>query len=88
MLEKALQNTGSKNYKIGNSQSASLLAHITINCFAVHQKKLTLLLIDQAKNCLIWLYVLHPLACQFYPGLAFFLYTATIFMACLFVCKT
>ena len=34
------------------------------------------------------LYVLHPLACQFYPGLAFFLYTAAVFVACLFVCKT
>ena len=52
MSEKAPQNTGNKNYKIGNSQSASLLAHITINCFAVDQKKLMLLLIDQAKNLL------------------------------------
>ena len=34
------------------------------------------------------LYILHPLACQFYPGLAFFLYTAAVFVACLFVCKT
>lgn len=34
------------------------------------------------------LYILHPLARQFYPGLAFFLYTASVFVACLFVCKT
>lgn len=34
------------------------------------------------------LYVLHPLARQFHPGLAFFLYTAAVFVACLFVCKT
>ena len=34
------------------------------------------------------LYILHPLARQFHPGLAFFLYTAAVFVARLFVFKT
>lgn len=34
------------------------------------------------------LYILHPLACQFHPGLALFLHAASVFIACLFICKT
>ena len=34
------------------------------------------------------LYILHPLARQFHPGLALFLHAASVFIACLFICKT
>ena len=34
------------------------------------------------------LYILHPLARQFHPRLALFLHAASVFIACLFICKT